>query len=71
MPILTDTSCKQKYSTANTLSEVCAGETGQNKDTCQVFKIFFKKLFKVSYTKNYFARGIVAVHSSLKVKLFF
>ena len=40
MPILTDAKCKQKYSSANTLSELCAGETGQNKDTCQVFKFF-------------------------------
>ena len=37
MPILTDAKCKQRYSSANTLSQVCAGETGQNKDTCQVF----------------------------------
>jgi hypothetical protein len=36
MPFLTDTRCSQKYSGINTQSQVCAGEVGQNKDTCQV-----------------------------------
>jgi len=35
MPLLTDARCKQKYTTVNTAVAVCAGETGQGKDTCQ------------------------------------
>lgn len=35
MPFLTDSRCKQKYTSADTAIMVCAGETGQNKDTCQ------------------------------------
>jgi hypothetical protein len=41
MPFLTDTRCKQRYSSVNSQLQVCAGEVGQNKDTCQVIiKIF-------------------------------
>ena len=36
MPFLTDARCKQKYPDVNSAIKVCAGETGQNKDTCQV-----------------------------------
>ena len=36
MPFLTDTRCKQRYSSVNSQLQVCAGEVGQNKDTCQV-----------------------------------
>jgi enterokinase len=35
MPFLTDARCKQKYAQADIATMVCAGETGQNKDTCQ------------------------------------
>ena len=38
MPWLTDARCIQKYNIDPTNS-VCAGEDGQNKDTCQVGKI--------------------------------
>jgi len=34
MPWLTDARCKQKYN-CDPINSVCAGETGQNKDTCQ------------------------------------
>ena len=34
LPVLTTTRCSVKYS--NIIDQVCAGETGQNKDTCQV-----------------------------------
>ena len=37
MPILTDASCQQKYPEISDVSTgFCAGETGGNKDTCQV-----------------------------------
>ena len=35
MPLLTDQRCKQKFNSVDTNTVVCAGETGQNKDTCQ------------------------------------
>ena len=38
MPFLTDARCKEKYPDVNSAIKVCAGETGQNKDTCQVIK---------------------------------
>ena len=51
MPFLTDSRCKQKYPQAFILGEVCAGETGQNKDTCQVFfwLIFFIILLIINF----------------------
>ena len=37
MPWLTDTRCKQKYpAIADIANSICAGETGDNTDTCQV-----------------------------------
>jgi hypothetical protein len=43
MPWLTDARCKQKYpAIAEIVNSICAGETGDNTDTCQVnsnFKI--------------------------------
>jgi trypsin len=35
MPMLSDSACRSKYGLANTASQICAGETGGNKDTCQ------------------------------------
>ena len=40
MPLLTDSRCKQRNPEVDTSSQVCAGEIGQNKDTCQVYFIF-------------------------------
>ncbi len=39
MKRLTDTVCIQKYS-INPSLYICAGETGGNKDTCQVDKLY-------------------------------
>ncbi len=37
MPWLTDARCKQKYpAIAEIVNSICAGETGDNTDTCQV-----------------------------------
>ena len=36
MPFLNDSRCKQRYPEVNSQTQVCAGEVGQNKDTCQV-----------------------------------
>ena len=36
MPFLNDTRCVQRYNLVNPILQVCAGEIGQNKDTCQV-----------------------------------
>ena len=48
MPILTDASCKQKYPEISNISTgICAGETGGNKDTCQV-----EDLLKFIFTRN-------------------
>ena len=41
MPFLTDARCLSRYSEVNTQSQVCAGEIGQNKDTCQVINNLF------------------------------
>jgi len=40
---LTDSACIQKYG-INAAIDVCAGETGGNKDTCQVsnFKVYLE-----------------------------
>ena len=39
MPWLTDARCKQKYpAIAEIVNSICAGETGDNTDTCQVNK---------------------------------
>ena len=39
MPWLTDARCKQKYpAIADITNSICAGETGDNTDTCQVNK---------------------------------
>lgn len=46
MPFLTDTRCKQKYSIADIPTMVCAGETGENKDTCQVRQKYIHVWFK-------------------------
>jgi enterokinase len=35
MPFLTDARCVQKYPAVDVTNAVCAGETGENKDTCQ------------------------------------
>jgi len=35
MPWLTDARCKQKYPQVDALNAICAGETGDYKDTCQ------------------------------------
>ena len=40
MPFLNDTRCVQRYSDVNPQLQICAGEIGQNKDTCQVLKYF-------------------------------
>ena len=46
MPFLTDARCLQRYSEVTTQSQVCAGEVGQNKDTCQVIiSLFIEILF--------------------------
>ena len=52
---MTDARCKQKYPQVDALNAICAGETGDYKDTCQVkfnklllswqgniFNLFFK-----------------------------
>jgi len=39
MPWLNDTRCLQKYPEVNTTLEICAGEKGANKDTCQLIMI--------------------------------
>jgi hypothetical protein len=37
LPVLTTTRCSSKYpNLIDQYTQVCAGETGQNKDTCQV-----------------------------------
>ena len=50
MPFLTDARCLDRNSDIDTQSQVCAGEIGQNKDTCQVIisllKFFFWWIFK-------------------------
>lgn len=35
MPFLTDQRCKQKFPSIDSNLSLCAGETGENKDTCQ------------------------------------
>ena len=51
MPWLTDSVCIQKYPQIfNIDNSVCAGETGGNKDTCQVIKNFFN-FFRKDFTK--------------------
>ena len=39
MPVLTDAACKTKFNGANNMldptTQICAGISGQNKDTCQ------------------------------------
>ncbi len=50
MPILTDNECKKKYSTVNTLQQICAGESGyvqenQAKEKIHArFEYFFLRL---------------------------
>ena len=39
MPWLSDAKCKQKYPTVDSTNMICAGETSENKDTCQVNNI--------------------------------
>ena len=36
MKILSDAACKKKYAIADVDCMICAGEAGDNKDTCQV-----------------------------------
>ena len=40
MPFLTDTRCIERYN-VNSQLQVCAGEIGDNKDTCQVINNLF------------------------------
>jgi len=54
MPFLTDTRCKQKYSIADIPTMVCAGETGENKDTCQVSLRYRRKKLKMNISKLLF-----------------
>ena len=47
MPFLTDARCVERYPEVTPQSQVCAGEIGQNKDTCQVIiSLFIEILFK-------------------------
>ena len=45
MPFLADTRCIQRYSRVDSQLQVCAGEIGQNKDTCQVINNLFIENF--------------------------
>lgn len=36
MPFLNDTRCIERYPQVDSQIQVCAGEIGENKDTCQV-----------------------------------
>ena len=47
MPWLTDARCKQKYPQVDATNAICAGETGDYKDTCQVNLNTSFNLFKL------------------------
>lgn len=36
IPVLSDAKCLEKFTRYNAELQLCAGETGQGKDTCQV-----------------------------------
>jgi hypothetical protein len=67
MPFLTDLRCSKKYSEINAQSQVCAGENGQNKDTCQVI-IELLNSFLLFYFMLILKRVIVVAHLLFKVK---
>ena len=58
MPFLNDTRCVQRYNLVNPQLQVCAGEIGQNKDTCQVINnLFVYSLFNNFKTLNFYSKG--------------
>ena len=72
MPFLTDARCKKRYTDVTSKSQVCAGEVGQNKDTCQVIISLLNKNFLNHLIQNFLlfykgdSGGPLVVKSNIK-----